>query len=88
MQIVALIALAYLLSGVAVALPFAFKAVNRLDGFAVEGSLGFRLAILPGAVALWPVVLARWVSGGQPRPEANAHRRAVGHLDSAGGPGR
>jgi hypothetical protein len=39
------------------------------------GRIGFRLLILPGATALWPVLLRRWLRGDRALPrERNAHR--------------
>lgn len=49
----------YLATGLLVALPFAFRWVNRLDAVAAEGTRGFRLLVIPGAVLLWPVVVGR-----------------------------
>jgi hypothetical protein len=46
-------------TGVAVALAFAAFGVTRVQGAAM--SLGARILILPGAAALWPYVLWRWV---------------------------
>ncbi len=45
--------------GVAVALAFAAVGVTRVQPAAM--SLGARILILPGAAALWPYVLWRWV---------------------------
>lgn len=67
----------YLLVGVLVAVPFAFRGVGRIDPSAREGTLGFRLLILPGSIALWPLVLRRWRSGAPPPAERNAHRLAA-----------
>ena len=50
----------YLLPGVLFALPFVLRGAGRIDRAAVEGSLGFRLLIVPGAIALWPLLLQRW----------------------------
>ena len=55
-----LAALAWLLVGLAAGIPFVVWGAGRLDEAARGASLGFRLAILPGAVALWPVLLWRW----------------------------
>lgn len=64
--------------GVLFAIPFAFVGAGRIDGVARTGTLGFRLAILPGAAALWPLLLARWVRGdGKPPEERTPHRRAA-----------
>lgn len=69
--------LVYLAVGILCGLPFVFRAVNRMDTFARDGSLGFRLAILPGVVALWPWALWRWSRGSRGPVETNAHRRAA-----------
>lgn len=50
----------------------------RVDANTSRAGLGFRLMILPGAAALWPLLLWRCLRG--PRdgaPERNAHRRAT-----------
>lgn len=67
----------YLLGGVLFAVPFVLRGVNRIDPVAREGTWGFRLLILPGVVALWPLLLGRWVRGEGPPQEKNAHRRAA-----------
>ena len=64
--------------GLLVGVPFVVRGVGRVDPLAREGSVGFRLAILPGVVALWPLVLRRWKAGGPPSSEHNAHRDAAG----------
>jgi hypothetical protein len=40
------------------------RGIYRLDKQARQSSLGFRLIILPGVVALWPLLLKRWISRG------------------------
>jgi hypothetical protein len=45
--------------GVVFAVPFVLGWVGRLDASARTGSWGFRLIILPGAVALWPVLAGK-----------------------------
>jgi len=52
----------YGLIGILVALAFLWRGVGRLDPAAAGGSFGFRLMILPGTVALWPVLLWRWLA--------------------------
>ena len=65
----------YLLAGVAFALPFAFRWVNRTDPVAAHGTPGFRLLVIPGSVLLWPLLLRRVLSGRTAPPvERNAHR--------------
>ena len=58
----------YLAVGLIFALPFVLRGVNRIDPVAREGTWGFRLIILPGVVACWPLLLKRWI-GGKPPPE-------------------
>jgi hypothetical protein len=43
-------------------LAFVLRGVQRVDAAAKETGLGFRLIILPGAAALWPVLLRRWLA--------------------------
>lgn len=50
----------YALIGILVALPFVLRGAGRLDTAAAQGSLGFRILILPGAVALWPILAWKW----------------------------
>ena len=64
--------------GLAVGVPFVVFGVGRVDPSARGGSLGFRLVILPGVVALWPWMLWRWLAGGPPPEPRDAHRRAAG----------
>ena len=67
----------YLLAGLLFAVPFVLRGVNRIDPVAREGSWGFRLIILPGAVALWPWLIGRRRRGQKPPMEKNAHRCAA-----------
>ena len=67
----------YAAVGVVFALLFVTRGVNRIDPVARESPWGFRVMIFPGSVALWPVLLKRWVLGRQPPTERNAHRDAA-----------
>ena len=68
----------YAAVGLAFALAFAAVGAARLDANARGGSLGFRILILPGATALWPLLLRRWLRGAhEPPVERNAHRAAA-----------
>jgi hypothetical protein len=60
-EAVLLACLAYAVCGLAVGLPFVFVGVGRVDAAAQGAPLSFRLLILPGAAALWPVLLAKWL---------------------------
>lgn len=63
----------YLLVGALVAVAFVYKGAGKIDSSAAAGSLGFRLVILPGCIALWPLVLTFWRRG-QGMVERNPHR--------------
>lgn len=78
-----LIAGLYLLAGLVFALLFAFRWVGLGDPAAGKGTWGFRLLIIPGAAALWPLLLRRMRSGrGHPPEPKDSHREAA----SGGGP--
>lgn len=69
---------AYAAVGLLFAVAFAARGVNRLDPSAREGTLGFRIAIVPAAAAFWPFLLRRWLRGDRAQPEErNAHREAA-----------
>ncbi len=68
----------YLGVGAVFAVLFAWRGVRRIDPVAEHGTLGFRLVILPGTAALWPLLLRRMMTGrGSPPMERNAHRDAA-----------
>lgn len=69
---------AYLACGLLFAFPFALIGVEQIDPHAVHGSWGFRLLVIPGTMALWPLLLRRW-SGDvrEPPEERSSHRRAA-----------
>jgi hypothetical protein len=55
---------------------FVWIGVQRLDSEAQGAGIGFRLLILPGVAALWPMFLYRWTRGiAEPPIEKNPHRR-------------
>jgi hypothetical protein len=67
----------YLALGLVFAIPFVLLGVMRIDPHAAHGSWGFRLLIIPGTMAFWPLLLKRWAGGvHEPPEEGNAHRRA------------
>lgn len=53
---------AYLSAGFVFALPFAFAGAQRLLSEPAPMTFGARLAVIPGAVMLWPWLLKRWLS--------------------------
>jgi hypothetical protein len=69
----------YALAGLAFAVFFVARGAGRMDPAARDGTWGFRLIILPGVAALWPLLAWRWLRGGtEPPVECTAHRRAAG----------
>ena len=69
--------LIYGATGLAFAIPFAFRGVNRIDPIAGESSWGFRVAILAGCATFWPVLLKRWFRTAPVPVERNSHRDAA-----------
>ncbi len=59
----------YLLVGLAVGVPFICRGVDKVDAAAAGTSVSFRLLILPGCVALWPLILRRWLHA----PKGESH---------------
>jgi hypothetical protein len=55
-----LIVAAYLLAGLGFGLTFVTVGVTRLDHAARGTSWVFRALILPGSVALWPLLAVKW----------------------------
>jgi hypothetical protein len=53
-------AVVYVVAGLLFGMAFVTRGVARVDPLAREAGWGFRLVILPGVVALWPLLLRRW----------------------------
>ena len=65
----------YAAMGLLFALAFVTRGVARIDSQAAGSSWGFRILILPGSAAFWPLLLKRWVFGPRTVPEErNPHR--------------
>ena len=58
----------YLGCGAVFAIPFGLWGGRKIDPHAVHGSWGFRLIILPGVMAFWPLLLQRWLRATRPSP--------------------
>ena len=43
------------------AIAFVIKGIGRVDPVAEHAPLGFRLIVMPGVIALWPLLLVRWM---------------------------
>ena len=60
-KIVLILAALYLLIGFVFAIFFLGKGIEKMDTAAHGSGWGFRLIILPGTIALWPVLLNKWL---------------------------
>jgi len=69
----------YLAMGFVFAVAFVCFGAGRVDPHAKQGTWGFRLLIIPGAAALWPLLLSRWVRGIHEPPEQCDRHRHVAH---------
>lgn len=66
---------AYATLGLLFAVPFVAAGVQRLDREAEGAGIAFRLLILPGVAAFWPMFAYRWARGvTEPPLERNPHR--------------
>ena len=52
--------LAYALTGAAFSVAFVLFGIHRVDPVAKHSPIGFRLIVIPGVAALWPLLLSRW----------------------------
>lgn len=65
----------YAAIGFIFAIAFATTGAARIDPSAKAAPMFFRLLVIPGATALWPLLLKRWLSGAKMPPlENNPHR--------------
>lgn len=68
----------YAALGLVFALAFVARGAARMDPGAAAGTLGFRLLLLPGAAALWPLLAWRWhATAGTPPEQHDAHTDAA-----------
>ncbi len=74
----------YLVCGLLFAIPFVLDGAGKIDPRAKHGSWGFRLLLIPGTMALWPLLACRWFKGvDEPPEENNSHRCAARRKPSA-----
>lgn len=66
----------YLAIGVVVGIAFIVRGVDRVDPAMAASPKRVRVVILPGVVALWPVMLAKW-AGASKAPATEAQE--AGH---------
>ncbi|MBX3360366.1 MAG: hypothetical protein KF912_14340 [Phycisphaeraceae bacterium] len=63
MSLVLVLVGVYLAIGVGFAVVFTVFLAPRMDDASARGSLAFRVVIVPGAAALWPLLLVRAIAG-------------------------
>jgi hypothetical protein len=51
-------------AGLLFAIAFLTVGISQVDPNSKGSGLGFRLIVLPGVAALWPLLLTRWVRKG------------------------
>lgn len=56
----------YALAGALFAAAFVTVGIHRVDPMAEHAPAGFRLIVMPGVAALWPLLLARWIRSTRP----------------------
>jgi hypothetical protein len=88
-QVLVGVAAVYLAAGLAFAVPFAWRGVDRLDPLAHGSTPGFRVLIVPGVAMLWPLLAVRLFAGASEPPEEwTAHRATARRTDAPAGGGR
>ena len=58
----------YGLAGAVFAVVFVLFGIHRIDSVAEHAPFGFRLIVIPGVAAFWPLLLARWLRARRSRP--------------------
>ena len=65
---------AYAAIGALFAIAFVTRGAGAIDAVAAHAPWGFRLVILPGSAALWPVLMLRWLRARGRTPARAEHR--------------
>ena len=60
-DIILIIVVVYIFTGLLFAIPFIFKGVTKIDEGAHGSKWGFRIIIIPGTIVFWPVLLKKWM---------------------------
>ena len=74
---------AYAIAGLIFAVPFVIFGIQRVDPDVKGWNIPFRLIILPGLCAFWPLFAIRLLRGKRKPTERNAHRLAARSLNNA-----
>lgn len=65
----------YLVTGTFCGVVVSFFGIKHLDPAAKNGTIGFKLLIIPGLSVFWPFFMYRWMKGiSEPPVESNSHR--------------
>jgi GNAT superfamily N-acetyltransferase len=76
--LLARLAAVYLAVGLLFAAAFSARGARAVDPAARGAGWGFRLLIVPGAAAFWPLLALRWLRGtGVPPTERTSHKSAA-----------
>lgn len=59
-KIALILGMVYLLAGAVFAVFFLGKGIENVDPASRGSGVGFRLILLPGTIALWPVLFNKW----------------------------
>ena len=60
-ELILLVFSTYLAIGVVFALGFAWRGWRAIESPGTEGTIVFRILLIPGATLLWPLLLRRWL---------------------------
>jgi hypothetical protein len=56
----------YGLAGAVFAVAFVTAGIHRVDPVAQHAPVSFRLIVIPGVAAFWPLLLVRWIRSARP----------------------
>ena len=59
--VILIIVLIYLILGVLFVIPFLTKGLTKVDEGAHDGTIGFKIIIIPGVIVFWTVLLSKWI---------------------------
>lgn len=68
-DVILLVFVAYALLGMIFGVFFVTSGAGRVDHAAIGAPWSFRLLILPGAAAFWPLMLLKWMHAVRPAPD-------------------
>lgn len=60
-ELIVWVLMAYVFLGACFCAVFLVRGIDRLDPAAKASTAGFRAIVVPGVIALWPLLLQRWM---------------------------